>query len=104
MIARTAYTQLGYSPLRLLGCVVGLTLVYLAPPLLLFAGGRTAITAAYAWLIMASLYAPMVRFYRQSPLWALLLPLTALLYLAATVLSAWRYHMGKGGQWKGRSR
>ncbi len=102
-IARTAYTQLGYNPLRLLGCVFGLTLVYLAPPLLLLASGRTALTAALAWLIMASLYAPMVRFYRQSQLWTLLLPVTAVLYLVATVLSAWRHHMGKGGQWKGRS-
>jgi hypothetical protein len=45
----------------------------------------------------------MVRFYRQSPLWALLLPVTALIYLYATVLSACRHHAGRGGQWKGRS-
>ena len=49
---------------------------------------------------MASLYLPMLRFYRKSPLWALLLPVTALLYLAATVLSAWRRHLGRGRQWK----
>lgn len=104
MIARTAYTQLRYSPLQLLGCVVGLGLIFLAPPfLLLFAGGRAAIFGGLAWLLMSLLYLPMVRFYRQSPLWALLLPLTALLYLAATLLSAWRHYRGQGGQWKGRS-
>jgi len=104
MIARTAYTQLGYSPVRLAGCVTGLVLVYLAPVLLLFRGGWTSIIAAATVLIMASLYLPMVRFYRQSPAWSLLLPVTATLYLYATILSAWRTHAGRGGQWKGRSR
>jgi len=103
MIARTAYTQLGTSPLRLLGCFAGLALVYLAPPLLLLAHGWSALFGGLAWLLMTAIYLPMVRFYRQSPVWAVLLPLTALLYLTATLLSAWRWHRGRGGQWKGRS-
>ena len=104
MIARTAYTQLGYSPLRLLGCVFGLFLTFLLPPLLLIlAPGWTALLGGLVWLLMSLLYWPLVRFYRQSPLWTLLLPFTALLYLYATVLSAWRHHRGMGGQWKGRS-
>jgi hypothetical protein len=44
-----------------------------------------------------------VRFYRLSILWTPLLPLTALFYAYATWLSAVRYWMGKGGQWKGRA-
>lgn len=105
MIARTAYTQLGYSPLRLLGCVVGLSLIFLAPPLLLgFASGWPKALGGAAWLLMSLLYLPMVRFYRRSPLWALLLPLTALLYLWATILSAWHHTRGRGGAWKGRTR
>jgi hopene-associated glycosyltransferase HpnB len=104
MIARTAYTQLGYSPARLVGCVAGLFLIFLAPPLLLlFAAGWAAAVGGLAWLLMSLLYLPMVRFYRQAPFWALLLPLTAALYLRATLLSAWRHHRGRGGQWKGRS-
>lgn len=103
MIARTAYTQLRCSPLRLSGCAVGLALVYLAPPLLLTAGGFAAVLGGLAWLLMSLLYLPMVRFYRQSALWAFLLPFITLLYLWATLLSAWRYHRGRGGQWKGRS-
>src|SRR5579871_4244225 len=40
MIARTAYVQLGYSPLILFGCLLGMTLLYAAPPLLaIFAQG-----------------------------------------------------------------
>ena len=103
MVARTAYTQLGCSPFRLAGCIAGLALVYLAPPILLLACGWPALFAGLAWLLMTLLYLPMVRFYRQSPLWSALLPVTALLYLAATILSAWRWHRGRGGQWKGRS-
>jgi hopene-associated glycosyltransferase HpnB len=103
VIARTAYTQLEYSPLRLLGCVLGLALAFLAPPLLLLTGGGAALCGGLAWLLMSLLYLPMVRFYRQAPFWALLLPLTALLYTWATLLSAWRHHRGQGGQWKGRT-
>jgi branched-subunit amino acid ABC-type transport system permease component len=103
MVARTAYTQLGCSPAKLAGCVAGLCLVYLAPPLLLFAHGPAVVLGAIAWLLMVIAYAPMVRFYRQSLLFAPLLPITATIYLYATCLSAWRRHRGQGGQWKGRS-
>jgi hypothetical protein len=103
MIARTAYTQLGYSSLRLFGCVADLALAFLAPPLLLvLASGWARVLGGLAWGLMALLFLPMVRFYGQSLLWAPLLPLTALLYLWATVLSAWRFHRGRGGEWKGR--
>jgi hypothetical protein len=104
MIARTAYTQLRLSPVLLCVCVFGLALTFLAPPTLLFlASARAALVGGLAWLLMSLLYLPMVRFYRQTPLWALLLPLTALLYLYGTLLSAWRHYRGQGGQWKGRS-
>lgn len=105
MIARTAYTQLRYSPLLLLGCVLGLCVTFLAPVVLVVSvRGWPSFLGGAAWLIMSLLYLPMVRFYRQSPLWAGLLPITALLYLGATITSAWRHYRGRGGQWKGRSR
>jgi hypothetical protein len=44
-----------------------------------------------------------VRYYRLSPAWVLLLPVTALFYASATILSAVRYWRGRGGQWKGRA-
>ena len=102
MVARTAYTQLGYSPLLLAGTVLGLIVTYLAPVVLVFAGGRAAWLAAAAWAAMTLAYLPMVRFYALSPLWALLLPAAASVYLAATVDSARRYWQGAGGEWKGR--
>jgi hypothetical protein len=44
----------------------------------------------------------MLSFYRLSPLWAPLLPLVALFYLGATIDSARRHRLGRGGEWKGR--
>jgi hopene-associated glycosyltransferase HpnB len=102
MVARTAYTQLGYSPWQLAGTVLGLVVTYLVPPALVFFGGTTAIIAGAAWAGMALAYAPMLRFYGLSLLWAPLLPAVALVYLAATVDSARRHWRGVGGAWKGR--
>lgn len=99
MIARTAFTQLEHSALLLVGTVAGMSLIYLAPPVTTLLG---APLGAVAWLLMASTYVPMLRFYRQSPLWAPFLPLIAGFYTWATILSAIRYWSGRGGSWKGR--
>lgn len=45
---------------------------------------------------MAGTYAPMLRYYRQPAWLAVLLPLTAALYLLMTVDSAVRHHRGRG--------
>jgi hopene-associated glycosyltransferase HpnB len=102
MVARTAYVQLGHSPLLLALTVLGMAITYLAPPALLLAGGLPALLGALAWAAMALAYAPTLRRYRRSLLWAPLLPLVALFYAAATVGSAWRHYRGRGGAWKGR--
>jgi hopene-associated glycosyltransferase HpnB len=102
MVARTAYTQLGYSPLALAGTVIGLGALFLVPVIALFWGGWASLLGAAAWLLMTALYWPMLRFYGVSSLWAVLLPLTALVYLGATVDSARRHWEGRGGEWKGR--
>ncbi|MFF3628639.1 glycosyltransferase [Streptomyces sp. NPDC002164] len=108
MVARSAYTQLRHSPVLLLGTVLGLALVYLAPPVALVAGllGGDPVAAwagGAAWAVMAGTYLPMLRYYRQSPWSAPLLPFTALLYLLMTVDSAVRHHRGRGAAWKGRT-
>jgi hopene-associated glycosyltransferase HpnB len=107
MVARTAYTQLNYSPLLLAGTVVGMTLVYLMAPLGLVYGvsmgvNSVAIVAGLTWLLMTFAYWPTVRLYGQSPGWALCLPLIAFLYNLMTLDSARRHWQGKGGAWKGR--
>ena len=46
MVARTAYAQLGYSPLMLAGTLLGLALVYLAPVMTaLFGSGISQLAA-----------------------------------------------------------
>ena len=100
MISRTAFTQLSHSPLLLAGTVLGMSAIYLAPPVL--ALGFRSWLAALAWLTMMAAYAPVLRLYRRSLAWAPALPLVALFYTAATVASALQYWMGRGGAWKGR--
>jgi hopene-associated glycosyltransferase HpnB len=115
MIARSAYTQLRYSPAALAGTLAGLLWLYALPPAaalgglawLAAGGGVAAAWLAAAglagWAIMAVSYVPILRLYRLSPLRAPCLPLIAMLYAAMTTDSARRYHLGRGGQWKGRT-
>jgi hopene-associated glycosyltransferase HpnB len=115
MIARSAYTQLRYSPLLLAATVAGLLWLYALPPAaalgglawLAAGGGTPAVWLAAAgvagWAIMAISYLPVLRLYRLSPARAPGLPVIAVMYAAMTVDSARRYHAGRGGQWKGRT-
>jgi hopene-associated glycosyltransferase HpnB len=103
MVTRSAYAQLGYSPLMLLGTLLGLVLVYLAPvTAALFGWGISQLAGWLAWFIMAVLFQPMLRFYRLSPLWGLALPLIGIFYAAFTLESAIQHWAGRGGMWKGR--
>lgn len=104
MVARSAYAQLGYSPLLLLGCLAGLILVYAAAPMLaLFGHGWPRALGALAWLAMAVAFFPMLRFYRTSPLWGFALPAIGVLYALFTLDSAVQHWRGRGGMWKGRA-
>jgi len=107
MVARTAYTQLRYSPALLIGTVAGMTLLYVVPVAATLAGlgARRADVAApgvFGWALLAAAYVPTLRLYRVPAAMALALPLAAGLYTAMTVDSARRYLQGHGGTWKGR--
>jgi hopene-associated glycosyltransferase HpnB len=104
LIARTAFTQLRYSSFLLAGTVLAMILTYVAPVALLFTHDFSAcVLAAAAWLLMTISFAPAVRFYRLSLLWAPFLPLAATFYTYAACVSAVRFWLGHGGQWKGRA-
>jgi hypothetical protein len=92
---------LRYSPPLLAGAVAGMVLTYLVPPVL--ALGWRLWPAWLAWGAMTLAYLPMLREYRQPAWLAPLLPVTALFYLGATIDSARRYWLRRGGQWKGRA-
>jgi hopene-associated glycosyltransferase HpnB len=105
MIARTAYTQLSYSPLVLLVCVLGMVATFLLPVgAFIFGTDAVQLAGFVAWFLMAFAYMPTLRTYRQSSLLAWALPAIAFIYLMATLESARRYYQGIGGQWKGRTR
>ncbi|MEH1796574.1 glycosyltransferase [Nostoc sp.] len=107
MVARTAYTQLNYSPLLLLGTLVGMPLIYLLPPVCVILGAvwgswAIALTGLLGWLLMSFAYYPTIRFYKCSPWLAFSLPAIAFLYTLMTLDSALRHSQGRGGAWKGR--
>lgn len=104
LIARVAFTQLRYSFLALLGALAGLFVTYLLPWVLFFAfPGEAWVAVDTAIAMMAATFAAIVKFYGLSWPWALTLPLAALFYGYATCVSAVRYWLGRGGQWKGRA-
>jgi hopene-associated glycosyltransferase HpnB len=115
MVARSAYTQLRYSPAVLAGTLTGLLFLYALPPagavtglVAVLAGGSGAAAAVTlgaglaGWALISLSYLPMLRLYRLSPLRAPGLPLIALLYAAMTADSARRHYTGRGAQWRGR--
>jgi hopene-associated glycosyltransferase HpnB len=104
MVSRSAYEQLGRAPLLLIVTIAGMALTYIAPPVLVLAGSALARTIAIsAWLMMALAFQPILRFYRLSPLWGVLLPAIACSYMVFTLLSAYQHARGRGGYWKGRT-
>lgn len=107
MVARSAYTQLRYSPVLLAGTVLGMVALYVLPVAAVVAGAllatpALAILGLAAWAIMAASYVPVLRLSGVSPAWAVCLPLIGVLYTAMTISSAVRHHAGRGGEWKGR--
>jgi hopene-associated glycosyltransferase HpnB len=108
MVARTAYTQLRYSPLLLTGTVAGMIVLYAVPPLAAIGGmlGRrwdVALPGALGWALMSALYVPTLRRFGVAPWKAAALPAAAAFYTAMTIDSARRHARGRGGIWKGRA-
>ena len=107
MVSRSAYAQLNYSPLLLIGTVFGMAIVYGMPIVGLGFGwmqrdGLVFSMALLTYGLMTLAYLPIVRFYQQ-PMWMSLgLPGIAALYLLMTLDSARQSMQGKGGAWKGR--
>ena len=114
MVARSAYAQLGHSPLLLAGTVVGMLFLYLLPPCACV-GGAVALAVGVpgavwlvaiggmTWTAMALSFLPIVRHHGVSPWVCRLLPVAGALYTAMTISSAWRHARGRGGAWKGRT-
>jgi hopene-associated glycosyltransferase HpnB len=104
MIARTAFTQLRYSLFFLIVALAGLMVTFLLPWFSFLSGEDPAwFLASTAICLMTVTFGVTVRFYSLPWPWALTLPLATTFYAYATLLSAVRYWLGRGGQWKGRA-
>jgi hopene-associated glycosyltransferase HpnB len=105
MVARTAFTELRESWLRLSGCLLALAIAFLAPPVLVVVGlvARSPLLAfegACAWGLMAALHANALRAFGV-PAWrALLLPVVGALYGEMTLASALRGVRRSGASWR----
>jgi hopene-associated glycosyltransferase HpnB len=103
MVSRSAFAELRYSPLRLVGAIGGMALVYVAPPLFaIFARGSAQVAGVLAWAMMALSLMPTLRLYGRPLVGGLALPAIAAAYVAFTFDSALQYWRGRGGYWKGR--
>ena len=123
MVTRSAFTELKYSYLRLLFCIVAMTVTYFVPIVaLVYALGLLACyvqsvptnaavlisTLTLAGIACATLfltwysYRPTIAYLKVSKWFAFSLPVAALLYLLMTLHSAWRYLFGVKSAWKGR--
>ncbi len=114
MVARSAYTQLGHSPLKLIGTVLGMVFLYLLAPCACLGGAIAAVAGVpnglplvvlggVTWGLMSLSFIPILRYHGVAPWVARLLPVAGVLYTAMTVSSAWRHARGHGGAWKGRT-
>ncbi len=97
--------------------LLGMFLTFLVPPLALIGGLIGAffldidnigsglvvyLLGIASWGLMALAAHPTNKHYDQ-PFWmGFLLPLTAIIYMAMTISSAWRHKSGRSAEWKGR--
>jgi hopene-associated glycosyltransferase HpnB len=107
MVTRTAFTQLNYSLLLLLGTLLGMTIIYIVPTIGVILGFLSenwlmTLVGLITWILMAIAYYPTLRLYQSSPLLAFCLPAIAFLYTLMTLDSALHHWQGQGGAWKGR--
>ena len=107
MVARTAFTQLNYSPWLLIGALLGMVLVYIVAPISLLVGilatnWLLTLVGLLTWLLMSLAYLPTIKLYSLTFVWVFALPAIAFLYTLMTLDSAIRYWQGQGGAWKGR--
>lgn len=103
MVARTAYTQLFYSPLLLLVCTLLMVAAFALPVLALLHSEPSILTIGLVILALQIVcYLPTLRYYSMNSLYTLALPFIGVLYLVMTWSSAYRYYFAKGATWKGR--
>jgi hopene-associated glycosyltransferase HpnB len=116
MVRRTAFTELRYSWLRLIGALLGLTLLFIVPVIAVLCGSTGLIlatdvvgVAVALWAlvkgmlslaIMRRVYGPAVRFFNLDSYYAYTLPMAGTLYGLMTLDSALRHARGRRLEWR----
>ncbi len=106
MVSRTAYTQLGHSPVMLAVALAGLFWTFIMPALyalgFVFGNPGAHMPGLAAFGLMTATFLPVLRLYGLPRRRALLLPVAAALYGAMTLSSALSRMTGRGENWRGR--
>ena len=112
MVSRTAFEQLNHSLILLFICILGLTIVYLFPLvvmviILLFfqldlQQLHLVVVNFTSFFLMIRIILPTLNFYGVNKHFALAIPITAILYICMTITSAINYTLFFGNTWKGR--
>ena len=107
MVRRSAYHQLRYSPVLLVGVLAGLVVTFAGPVFIAVQAAQAgrmevALAGCAAIVVMLGSYWPVVRYFRLPGWWVISLPIAALFYGAMTIASAARHYSGRGNTWRGR--
>ena len=107
MVARTAYSQLHFSPLLLLICSLLMLLAFFSPLLGIFLGlavaNVTAVVSGFITLIiMFACFLPVLRYYNVALRYLTGILVAGMLFLPMTWSSACMHYQGAGAGWKGR--
>ncbi|MGH8563924.1 MAG: glycosyltransferase [Gammaproteobacteria bacterium] len=103
MVARTAFTQLRYSPALLVLCTLVMLCAFAAPAAALCSGEWPVAVVGALTLAMAMVsYRAVLSYYGLPLAWGLVLPGAGCLFLGMSWSSAIRYWRGRRSLWKGR--
>jgi hopene-associated glycosyltransferase HpnB len=113
MVRRTAFDELRYSWLRLAATLAGLLVLFAAPPGLVVCGvalGPAGVVSPgwavllgslglLAWVLLAAVFLPAVRYFGLKPLSAAMLPVAGILYGGMTLDSGRCHLTGRARSW-----
>jgi len=103
MVTRTAYTQLLYSPIILIGLTLVMVIMFWMPVIgLFYPNNSILLISLLAWVAMLISYLPTIRYYDLNRTWVLTMPVIGTMYILMTWHSALRYLLGERSRWKGR--
>ena len=102
LVTRTAYTQLRYSPILLLICMLIMSIAFIIPLIAILQDGSVMLMGLATFFIQIICYFPIIKYYSMNPLYALSLSFIGILYMLFTLNSSYHYYFNKGASWKKR--